>query len=190
MDSENCTVGPKLKEIRKAKGLTLNELADKTELSTAYLSNIERNQTSPTVNNLFKISKALGVEIVDIMTDTSVLPNRLVTRREERDNLFGNVHSSILYESITAKEHDLVGVCVTIDSDCYDEVVSTGHVNYSEMGIQVEGSLLIRYNDSEEILNVGDTIYLPQNIPHGYKKYGKGRCVTYWIHAKEEKEEQ
>lgn len=184
MNSESSGVGVKLKELRKFRKMTLIDLANRTGLSSAYLSNIERNQTSPTVDNLFKISRALGVEIIDIMTDISEQQENLVLKKEDRENLFG-MTSGIVYETITAKNHGLSGVCITIDKECYDEVVSTGHAHYSELGIQVEGELLLKYNKSETVLREGDTIYIPKNTVHGYKKYGEGRCVTYWVHAKE-----
>lgn len=41
-------VGNRIKDIRKKKSLTITELAKYTDLSVGYLSNIERNQTSPT----------------------------------------------------------------------------------------------------------------------------------------------
>lgn len=184
---EEMAIGNKLKELRKVRNMTLTQLAEATNLSPAYISNIERNQTSPTVNNLFKISTALGVEIIDIMADTTKEKDDLVTTKEQRENLFkGN--TGIIYESIIGKKYDLSGVCITINENCYEEVFSTGHSQYGELGIQAEGSLVIKYGNQESILNVGDTIYIPKSMVHGYVKYGEGRCVTYWVHAKDDSE--
>ena len=180
-NNDPSSVGVKLRLFRKQKGLTLQNLAEQTGLSSAYLSNIERGATSPTVDNLFKISRALGVEIIDIMTSTAEQPQNLVIRREDRKRLFGDTEG-IVYETIIDNDRDLNGVCITIDPQCYESVVSTGHKNYGELGIQIEGTLQITYGDEQAVLKEGDTIYIPQNTPHGYKKSGTGRCVTYWIH--------
>ena len=179
MDENN--LGARLKRIRREKKMTLSEVASKSGLSTAYLSNIERNATSPTVNNLFKISRALGVEIIDIMIED--LPGKnLLLRREERENLFHS-NPNMIYESITRSDLDLSGVCITIAEDCYDEVVTTGHANYAELGICVEGCYQVNMNGMVYTMQAGDTLYVPKGTPHSYCKMGPGRCVTYWIYA-------
>jgi len=183
MNDQTDSVGTKLKELRKSKKITLNELAKKTGLSVAYLSNIERSQTSPTINNLFKISSALQVEIIEIMENIASTKTDPIMRKNERENLF-NTNTNIVYENITANEHEMSGVCISIDENCYDEVISTGHAHYSELGIVIEGSIILTMNGKEKILYTGDTVYIGKNIPHGYKKYDKGACVTYWVYAR------
>ncbi|EET84441.1 transcriptional regulator, XRE family [Clostridium carboxidivorans P7] len=62
-------LGPKIREIRQEKGLTLNELADKTGLTASYLSQIERNIIDPSLSSLRKISLSLEVPIYTFLTD-------------------------------------------------------------------------------------------------------------------------
>ena len=185
MENTTDNVGQKLKAFRKQKNMTLQNLADTTGLSSAYLSNIERSATSPTVENLFKISRALGVEIIDIMSDSFEQTDNLIVRQEERKQLFGD-RKGILYESIVDGERDLNGVCITIEVKCTESVVSTGHAHYGELGIQVEGELEIDYGKERAVLKAGDTIYIPKGTPHGYRKISSGRCVTYWLHPTSE----
>ena len=45
-------MGQRIKEIRKSKSITIQKLSQFTDLSVGYLSNLERNQASPTLNNL------------------------------------------------------------------------------------------------------------------------------------------
>ena len=45
-------IGQRIKEIRKSKSITIQKLSQFTDLSVGYLSNLERNQASPTLNNL------------------------------------------------------------------------------------------------------------------------------------------
>lgn len=59
-------VGNRIKDIRKKKSLTITELAKYTDLSVGYLSNIERNQTSPTLRNLSTICSALNLSLIHI----------------------------------------------------------------------------------------------------------------------------
>ena len=52
---------------RKKAGLTQEKLAEKSDLSTVFISRIERGIESPSVDNLVKVAKALGVKVVDLV---------------------------------------------------------------------------------------------------------------------------
>ena len=53
-------IGSKLKELRVLKGLTQEELADRAELSKGFISQLESNQTSPSLSTLEDILTTLG----------------------------------------------------------------------------------------------------------------------------------
>jgi transcriptional regulator with XRE-family HTH domain len=52
---------------RKKAGFTQEQLAEKSNLSTVFISRIERGVESPSVDNLVKIAKALGVKVVNLV---------------------------------------------------------------------------------------------------------------------------
>lgn len=56
-------IGGQIRELRKVKGLTLQQVADAAEISVGYLSQIERNQTKLPISVLKKISGTLGVHM-------------------------------------------------------------------------------------------------------------------------------
>ncbi|MEE4450617.1 XRE family transcriptional regulator [Novosphingobium resinovorum] len=56
-------IGPKLHQLRKEHGLTLDALAASSGVSRSMLSQIERGQANPTLATVWHLSKALGVEI-------------------------------------------------------------------------------------------------------------------------------
>jgi len=60
---EEVAVGAQVRELRKVKGMTLQQVADASEISVGYLSLIERNQTKLPIGVLRKISEALGVHM-------------------------------------------------------------------------------------------------------------------------------
>ena len=60
-------IGQRIKEIRKSKSITIQKLSQFTDLSVGYLSNLERNQASPTLSNLQRICVALGISIRDLL---------------------------------------------------------------------------------------------------------------------------
>ncbi|MFZ0446436.1 MAG: helix-turn-helix transcriptional regulator [Bacillus sp. (in: firmicutes)] len=61
-------LGTYIREIRKARNISLSQLSKKTNISKSYLSNIERNiQTNPSIGILTKISDALDADIQELI---------------------------------------------------------------------------------------------------------------------------
>ncbi|OYP52251.1 Cro/Cl family transcriptional regulator, partial [Lachnotalea glycerini] len=64
-------IGSKLKELRVLKNLTQEELADRAELSKGFISQIERDLTSPSIATLVDILQCLGSDLKDFFNDTA-----------------------------------------------------------------------------------------------------------------------
>ena len=62
-------IGKKIKELRVAKGLTQEELADRSELSKGFISQLERNLTSPSFTTLMDILQCLGTSIGEFFNE-------------------------------------------------------------------------------------------------------------------------
>ena len=62
-------IGNKLKELRVLKGLTQEELADRSELSKGFISQLERNLTSPSITTLRDILQCLGTSIGEFFNE-------------------------------------------------------------------------------------------------------------------------
>ena len=58
-------IGEKIKELRIINGLTQEELADRAELSKGFISQIERDLTSPSISTLEDILQCLGISVSD-----------------------------------------------------------------------------------------------------------------------------
>jgi transcriptional regulator with XRE-family HTH domain len=56
-------LGEAVRKSRKAAKLSQEKLAEKADLSTVFISRIERGIESPSLDNLLKIAKALGVRV-------------------------------------------------------------------------------------------------------------------------------
>ena len=66
-------IGKKLKELRTQNGLTLEELANRSELTKGFLSQLERDLTSPNISALENILEALGTNLADFFFFFKVL---------------------------------------------------------------------------------------------------------------------
>ena len=62
-------IGNKLNELRVLKGLTQEELADRSELSKGFISQLERNLTSPSITTLMDILQCLGTSIGEFFNE-------------------------------------------------------------------------------------------------------------------------
>jgi transcriptional regulator with XRE-family HTH domain len=59
-------LGARLKEIRKARGLTQEELAEKVDLSPQYLSRLEGGHQSPSIETVATLAEALDLELFEL----------------------------------------------------------------------------------------------------------------------------
>lgn len=68
-------LGDEIRKVRKAAGLSQEELAGKSNLHRTYISLLERNKKSPTLDSLFRICKALGISASNLIKRIEVDEN-------------------------------------------------------------------------------------------------------------------
>ena len=79
-------IGSNISTIRKRRGLTLSELADRANVSKSYLSNLERNlNKNPSIQVIEKISTVLDVELMTILQFNAPEDNRELLESEWLD---------------------------------------------------------------------------------------------------------
>lgn len=74
-------IGFKIKELRIQKGLTQKELADRAELSKGFISQLERDLTSPSIATLMDILQCLGTNLEEFFSDTTA--EQVVFKKED-----------------------------------------------------------------------------------------------------------
>ena len=60
-------VGRNLRRIRQLKGLTQEQLAERSGFSQQYLSGLERGERNPTIVTLYELAQTLGVSHLDLL---------------------------------------------------------------------------------------------------------------------------
>ena len=78
-------VGEKIKAIRMEKGITAKDLAEKSDVTPGYISQIERNLISPSLSVLMRIAEALSIPLVSLFSqeeqeEVTVIPKDNRTR--------------------------------------------------------------------------------------------------------------
>jgi transcriptional regulator with XRE-family HTH domain len=84
LDQELLLLGKRVKYLRRLKDLTQVQLAESTELSVNYISQIETGIACPALKTLFALAKSLNVELKDLF-DYQQLPNSKET--VQNDNI-------------------------------------------------------------------------------------------------------
>ena len=74
-------LGKKIRELRLANDLTQEELANRVELTKGYISQLENNLTSPSINTLYSILEVLGTDVHEFFS----LENDVVITYKEED---------------------------------------------------------------------------------------------------------
>jgi transcriptional regulator with XRE-family HTH domain len=74
-------IGKKLHEVRKKRGFTQEELADRANLNPNYYGGIERGEINVTIDTLASITEALQVELADVF-DFGVKVDEVKLRKE------------------------------------------------------------------------------------------------------------
>ena len=169
-------IGGRLRSVRKSKGMTLAELADHAELSVSYISNLERNLCSPTLENLQKICATLGVSLMNLLDNKVWIEG--VVRAEDRDIVYEQ-KGQIRYESINFGPDKLNGLLIAIEPNCVYK--KEWHHEYDEIGYVMEGELTLSIKDKEFVLRKGDSFYIGPNDKHNISNRTDKPCISYWV---------
>ena len=90
-------IGKKIKELRILKGLTQEELADRAELTKGFISQVERNHTSPSIATLVDILQCLGTDLKNFFEEDE--DNDLAIIEEDDDYNTDDVNIENLLKS-------------------------------------------------------------------------------------------
>ncbi len=176
------SLGSKIRSQRKARGLTLAELAESCEISPSFLSQIERDQANPSVATLHTIANTFGLPLASFFEapnqqqngQTQPKPETVakVTRANRRKALL-YPGSGIVNELLTPDlkgELQMMWVVIPPGADTGDEpLVHEGE----ECGLILQGEVEIWVGDEHYILGPGDAIYHKSTVPHRSRNIGE-----------------
>lgn len=80
METTRELLGERIKELCKRKGLTQEQLAEKVDLATSYISLIEVGRSSPTLETIENIASTLEVELKDLFDYMQLDPERVAPK--------------------------------------------------------------------------------------------------------------
>lgn len=157
-------IGTKIRSRRRQLHLTLQQLGEKSGVSYSYLSQVERDNASPTLGTLAQVAQALGVGVDYFITTPR--PSDAVTRAASREKFAIN-GSSIQYERLGAEfpGTELSAFIIHVPPGFHSETVS--HVG-EEIIYVLDGAITQVVDSTAFHLTQADSLHYRGTSPHSY----------------------
>jgi transcriptional regulator with XRE-family HTH domain len=174
------TVGANLRRLRSKHGLSLDALARVSGVSRAMLGQIELQQSTPTINVLWKIARALNVPFSALITQPSTARAKLLnaSRAKVLASRDGKFTSRALFPFDEPRRVEFYELRLAARSVEEAEPHPPGTV---ENLVVTNGALEIRVGDERHLLATGDAIQFQADIPHEYRNPGDGEALIYLV---------
>jgi transcriptional regulator with XRE-family HTH domain len=179
-------VSSNLRRIRTTRGLSLERLAQLSGVSRAMLGQIELGQSTPTINLLWKIARALGVPFSALITDPTASRTRVLpaTRAKILTSADGSFSSRALFPFDEPRTVEFYELHLQPRSLEAAEPHPPGTV---ENLVVARGALEVRVGDEQHRLGPGDAIQFEADGPHQYRNPGDDETVVYLVMTYAEK---
>lgn len=178
-------LGKVLREARKAKNLTLKELAEIAGISAGYISHLENDRMQPSITVLSKLMKFLDIPANVALDTEPKKTSYIVVRRKERAEVrFSNING--LAEILTPfqwkgninPQIKAIKLHLPPLESLTKEAISIDH---DEWIYVAEGCLEYRKGDDIELLYAGDSIYIPKLTGHSIRNPENIPAIIYWL---------
>ena len=170
-------IGQRIRELRRARGLTLEEVAGRCGLSVSFLSQVERGISSPSIVSLYAICEVLGVPVTEVLADAGRSPST-VTKAADQP-LIRIANSAVSYRYLSgAFPNRVIEVLIGEFPPNYRHPLAPHEGE--EFGYVLEGHILLRIGEKEYPLGPGDSYHFLATIPHGYETSSEGSAKVLW----------
>lgn len=179
-------VGENLRRLRAQRGLSLERLSKASGVSRAMLGQIELEQSTPTINVLWKIARALGVPFSALITSRDA--GRTTVMRASRAKVLrshdGSFTSRALFPVDAPRTVELYEL--TLAPGSFEEA-SPHPPGTAENLVLTHGSLVMIVDGDRHELGAGDAILFEADVPHRYENPGSVEAVMYLVMTYAEK---
>lgn len=174
-------LGARVQSLRRERGLTLDGLAERSGVSRAMISKLERGEKNPTLVVAAKVAEGLGVTL-----------SQLVGIEEQREVvLVPRGRRMVMRDPETGFERQLLSPTfgnrgVEFVRNIIPEGGASGefppHRRGAEEYIVVEkGQLRAVLGGEEYVLDEGDAVYFEADVTHRFENAGNGECSYYLV---------
>lgn len=170
-------IGEKIKRLRNANSLTLQELADRCELTKGYISQLERDLTSPSIATLTNILECLGTDLGAFFNEA--IDGKIVFK--EADIFVKEVDDNYTINWIipNAQKNKMEPILVELDS--YGKTKLDGPHEGEEFGYVLSGSIMLYYGNHAFKVKKGESFYFKTSKDHYIENTSKNTARVIWV---------
>ena len=172
-------IGSKIKRLRVRLGLTQEELAARTELTKGFISQLERDITTPSIATLMDILEALGTNVSEFFSDreddgvmTYAADDMFIKADEEAG-------VTIRWLVTNAQRNALEPILVTLAPGASTEA-DDPHEG-EEFGYVLSGTVTLVCGDQKRKVRRGDAFYFHPTGVHYLTNTGKSEGKVLWV---------
>jgi transcriptional regulator with XRE-family HTH domain len=176
-------LGPELKRLREASGISLRTLADRAGFSPSFISQLENGQVSPSIASLERIAATLNVTLAELfaMPDTSEV---VLVRADARPS-YRSAWSRARIDSLmpTGKHQPLEALMVTIEPGGASGKHAAG-VASDQLAVIFAGELTLTLADDTLELLTGDAVLIRARTPHRWHNAGNNPAQVLLVSSR------
>ncbi|ALM83475.1 cupin domain-containing protein [Bordetella sp. N] len=181
-DAAALELGTRLKHARLARKMTLKDCALKADCSESQVSKVERGLVAPSLAMLHRLAAALDTNVSYLIGERPA--SGPVLRQGSRlVSQFVHGQGGIQLERLdNAERGSLLQAHIHIIPP---GARSDGQIEHlgEEVGIVLEGTVLLTLGDTQYTLQAGDAFHFPSQVPHGYENAGPEAARIYWVNT-------
>lgn len=168
-------IGLKIKNLRLIKNLTQEELANRCELTKGYISQLENNLTSPSIETLKDLLNALGTTFSDFFSDDD---EQVVFKMEEYIEKI-DATGKMLWLVPTSQKNSMEPIIVELNPLTATEK-DLAH-DGEEFGVVLKGKIELIVGKKSYEVNENETFYFTANKPHYIKNVTNDISKILWV---------
>lgn len=170
-------IGAKIRNLRNQNGLTQEELADRTELTKGFISQMERGLTAPSVSTLLDIVECLGTNLSDFFHEENEL--QIVYPKEDYFEKEDEHKNSITWLIATAQSRSMEPILVQLQPG--QSMPEDKPHEGEEFGYVLDGEIRLHYGEDVYSVRKGDSFIFPANRKHKISSACKKVSSILWI---------
>ena len=173
----NEQIGRKIRDLRNRNGLTQQELADRSELTKGFISQLERGQVSPSVVTLFDLIECLGCTPGEFFEDH--LEEKVVFSEQEYFEKIDDAGNSRQWIVPSAQKYQMEPLLVVVQphQSLEPDKPHTGE----EFGYVISGKLNVYLGDRVYHVKSGESFYYQTTQDHRIANPGSRPAKFLWI---------
>ena len=171
-------IGSKIKELRTQKSLTQEELADRSELSKGFISQLERDLTSPSIATLVDILQCLGTNLEEFFSGTT--DEQVVFKKSDYFEKYDvELKNEVKWIIPNAQKNIMEPIFLTLDASgsTYPDNPHEGE----EFGYILSGSITLHIGNRSYNVRKGESFYFTANKQHYITASGKSGATLLWV---------